>query len=217
MGDWVGPLVESYGILAIGIGILLECMGLPLPGETLLVIGSGLAGTGDLPLWELVVVAITAATVGDNIGYLVGRLAGRPLILRHGSRIGITHERFAKVEGIIERRGFIIVLVARFIVLLRQLNGLAAGTAKMHWIKFFVANFAGACLWVSFWATLGYHLGPAAEEIIPHVIRWIVAHIAVILPVVLVVVLAVLWIMRRRRAARLALAGGNLDDQRDLG
>ena len=213
MGDWVGVWVESYGIMAIGIGILLECMGLPLPGETLLVIGAGLAGTGELPLWELVVVAITAATVGDNIGYLIGRLAGRPLILRHGARIGITHERFARVEDIIERRGMFIVLIARFIVLLRQLNGLAAGTAKMHWIKFFVANLAGATLWVSFWATLGYHLGPAAEEIIPHALRWITAHVLVVAPVALILVLAALWILRNRRLAR---AGANLDATDDL-
>nr|WP_276562498.1 DedA family protein [Hoeflea prorocentri] len=141
------------------VDVLLEALGMPLPGETLIIVAAGLAALGQLSITGVALTAFFAAVVGDNIGYLIGRKLGRPLIVRHGSRWGITHERLAAAEDIIQKRGPIIVAFARFFVLLRQLNGIAAGTAGMHWLRFLIANMIGAALWVGLWTTIAYHFG----------------------------------------------------------
>ena len=153
------PLVQKYGLIGLFFDVLLEALGMPLPGETLIIVASGLAAVGQLNIIGVAITAFCAAVVGDNIGYLLGRRLGRPLVVRHGSRIGITHERLAAAEDMIQKRGPIIVAFARFFVLLRQLNGIAAGTAGMHWLRFLIANMIGAALWVGLWTTIAYHFG----------------------------------------------------------
>lgn len=88
---------------------------------------------------------------------------GRPLIVRHGSRVGVTDARLTRVEAILERYGPLIVAGARFVILLRQINGIAAGTIGMNWLSFFAANMVGAALWVGLWTTLAYHFGKSAS------------------------------------------------------
>jgi len=162
MDSWQGELLgflHSYGLDALGLVLFLESIGLPLPGESLLIAAGALAGEGRFNPWAVGAVAVAAAVLGDNLGYLVGRRAGRPLILKHGRRLGITPERFARVEALLARRGWLIVAGARFVVLLRQLNGLVAGSAAMPWRSFLAANIAGAAVWVGLWTTLAYQLG----------------------------------------------------------
>ena len=161
----IEPFIVQYGLVAIFLLVGLESLGLPLPGETVIILGAGLAATGTLDIYAVTLIAILAAVLGDNIGYVLGRRFGRPVILRFGSRIGITHARFARAEHLIRQRGTIIVVVARFIVLLRQLNGLVAGTTGMHWLSFLVANAIGAALWVSLWVTLAYNLGKSVSVV----------------------------------------------------
>lgn len=153
------PLVQKYGLIGLFFDVLLEALGMPLPGETLIIVASGLAALGQLSIVGVAATAFCAAVIGDNIGYLLGRTLGRRLVVRHGSRFGITRERLAAAEDIIQKRGPIIVAFARFFVLLRQLNGIAAGTAGMHWLRFLIANMIGAALWVGLWTTLAYRFG----------------------------------------------------------
>jgi membrane protein DedA with SNARE-associated domain len=100
--------------------------------------------------------------LGDSSGYLIGRIAGRALIVRFGGHIGLTEERLAALEAIFRRRGAAIVVGARFVVVLRQLNGLVAGTVKMPWPKFLLANTAGGLLWTLAWGLGAYF---AAESL----------------------------------------------------
>jgi membrane protein DedA with SNARE-associated domain len=159
----------QYGYRAVFWGLLLESIGLPLPGETLLIAGAALASRGLLHLVPLLLVAWSAAVLGDNIGYAIGHFGGRRLILRYGSRIGLTASRFARVEAIFQRFGGRVVLAARFFAVLRQLNGLAAGTSGMPWWRFLCYNSLGAAAWVGAWGLGVYLLGHDLQRFVPWV------------------------------------------------
>ncbi len=152
---YVAPFMRSYGLWALFILLYLESLGLPLPGETALIAAVALALAGELPIGGIFLVASAAATLGDNTGYLIGRYGGQALIGRFGKFLGLTPERRAWIERLYETKGPIIVVVARFVIVLRQLNGIVAGTAGMRWRTFLFANAAGAVLWAGAWC-----LGP---------------------------------------------------------
>jgi membrane protein DedA with SNARE-associated domain len=157
-GD-VQPILEHYGYLAVGGFVLLEDFGVPVPGEVLLISAAIFAGAGHLNIALVIVVAVFGAIVGDNIGYAVGRLGGRPLAERWGRFVFLTPARLDRAEAFFDAHGGKIVTVARFIEGLRQVNGLIAGIAGMHWLKFLGFNALGAVLWVGTWAGLGYLAG----------------------------------------------------------
>ena len=147
----VAPYLDRYGYAAVFGALLLEAFGLPLPGETALIAGAALAAEDKLHLAPLLACAWLAAVLGDNIGFAIGRFGGRRLIVRYGAKIGITESRLARVEALFRRYGGAVVLVARFFALLRQLNGIVAGTVGMGWWRFLSYNAVGAALWVSAW------------------------------------------------------------------
>ncbi len=158
-------LLDHYGYLAVAVLVLLEDFGLPVPGETVLILAAARAGTGHLSVLLVVAVAWPAAVIGDNIGYLIGSSGARRLIHRYGRYVLLTPERMDRAEGFFGRQGGRIVLVARFIEGLRQLNGIAAGSAGMPWRRFVIYNAIGAALWVGVWATLGYLLGDRVKTV----------------------------------------------------
>jgi membrane protein DedA with SNARE-associated domain len=126
-----------------------------------------LASQGTLHIVPLMAVAWIAAVLGDNIGYAIGRFGGRQLVLRFGRHLGITGERLDRVESFFARYGGAVVLFARFFVVLRQLNGIVAGTLGMGWWRFAAFNGAGAALWVALWAVGVYALGRDVGHLLP--------------------------------------------------
>jgi membrane protein DedA with SNARE-associated domain len=166
----VEPYIRDYGVLAVVIILGLESLGLPLPGETILIFASIMTVRGQVSLQYLILFAWLAAVIGDNFGYLIGHVLGRPLVIKHGAAIGINESRFAAMEKTFERYGALTVAVARFIAGLRQLNGVIAGTLGMHWWKFLFFNALGGAIWVTAWV-LGVHfLTKYVEDF------WLVAH-----------------------------------------
>lgn len=159
--------LRSYGTLALFVTLTLETFGAPLPGESALIIAASAAATGTLDIWTVAIAAFCAAVLGDNIAYCVGRRYGRTAVLRAGRRFGLTELGFSKAEAMVARHGPLIVAAARFIVLLRQLNGLVAGTARMPWTHFLVANIIGAAAWVGFWTVLAYRFGHDVHRLVP--------------------------------------------------
>ena len=153
------PLLQEYGVAAVAIILMLESIGLPLPGESLLILASVLAARGDLSFPSLLVLAWAGAVLGDNIGYVIGRTFGRAVVLRFGGRIGITADRLRKVEAVFARYVPVTVGFARFFPILRQLNGVVAGTLAMEWRRFLLFNALGGALWVLVWSLLGFYLG----------------------------------------------------------
>lgn len=155
----IEPYVRSYGLLAVFAIIYLESLGAPLPGESALVGASIMAARGDLSLGGVFLVVWAAAVLGDSTGYWIGRFGGRPLLRRYGWLVRLTPERLTYMEDLFRRRGPLIVAGARFVVILRQLNGLVAGSMSMSWWHFVVANMVGAALWAGVWSLGPYLLG----------------------------------------------------------
>lgn len=203
---WVDPFVQTYGLWGLGLDVFLEAMGAPLPGETVLIVASGLAAAGAFDIRLVALVAFLGATLGDNTGYLIGRKFGRPFVLAKGRRIGITPERLGRVERMLDHRGAVVVVVARFFPLLRQLNGLAAGTAAMHWARFAVANALGAALWVGLWSWAAFTFGQQVQ-LLPQLWGWVQRFAWVVVPLLIVGVIAgwavVRHVRRRARAQQL--------------
>ena len=155
----VEPWLAAYGAFAVFIVIYIESLGAPVPGESALVAASVLAARGDLPIIAVIAAAWSGAVLGDTTGYLIGWVGGRRLLMRFGPSIGLTAQRFERVAGQVRRYGFVMVLLARFIVVLRQLNGLVAGALSMPLKRFVPANVLGAGLWVGTWALGPYLFG----------------------------------------------------------
>lgn len=153
------PTLDHYGYLAVAGLVLLEDFGVPVPGETVLILGAVYAGTGRLSVWLVGLLAFVAAVLGDNIGFAIGHFGGRPLIERYGRYILLTPERYVKVTDFFERKGASIIIVARFVEGLRQANGIVAGSTGMHWARFLIFNVIGAALWVAVWTSIGYFSG----------------------------------------------------------
>src|SRR5579875_3978501 len=127
------PTLDHYGYLAVAGFVLLEDFGVPVPGETALILGADYAGTGRLSVWLVGLIGFCAAVLGDNIGFTIGHFGGRPLIERYGRYILLTPARLDKVTDFFERKGASLIIIARFVEGLRQANGIVAGTTGMHW------------------------------------------------------------------------------------
>jgi membrane protein DedA with SNARE-associated domain len=193
-----GP-IDHYGYWAIGLLLLLENIGIPvIPGELAMIAGAIFAGTGraGLNVVAVGVISAVAASVGAEIGYLIGRFAGRELILRYGKYVLIKPHHLDRAQAIIDRYGGIVVIIARFIVGLREANGIIAGIAQMRLVTFTVYNVIGACVWVGTWVTIGYVAGDHIGAIYADVNRY-----SLYLLIALIVVLAgyIGWRAVRRR------------------
>lgn len=153
-------LFAHYGYWVVLVGLLMESVGVPLPGETILLIASSFAaGHVNLHIGGIILIAIAAASTGDNVGYWIGRFGGRPLLDRYGRIFHIKPETVERGEDLIRKHGALAVFSARFIAGLRVLNGILAGTLHMEWRRFFIFNLLGAVCWVSTISLLGFFLG----------------------------------------------------------
>lgn len=158
--DLLRNAVVHYGYWAVGAVLLLENAGVPLPGETILLLASFLAySEHDLKLSWLIVVATLAATLGDNLGFALGHYGGRPLLARYQSIFRIQDKTLAHGESLFARYGAVTVFFARFIFGMRIIAGPMAGVLRMHWRKFALFNFLGAAVWVTAISTVGYLFG----------------------------------------------------------
>ncbi len=142
------PLIRHYGLVAVPVIITLESLGAPVPGESLLIFASVAAEHGDMSFPLLLLFAWIGGVIGDNIGYLIGRRFGRVVLLRYGDKIGFTAQRLDRVEAVFARYGPLTVAFARFFNVLRQLNGVVAGTLKMDWRRFLLFNALGGSGWL---------------------------------------------------------------------
>jgi membrane protein DedA with SNARE-associated domain len=191
------PLLQEYGAVVVMIVLMLESMGLPLPGETVLILASVLAARGGMSFPSLLLCAWAGAVLGDNIGFCVGRTLGRAVVLRLGGRIGLTADRLHRVEEVFARYGPVAVGFARFVAILRQLNGVVAGTLGMEWRRFLLFNALGGALWVLAWSLAGFYLGEHVHDVATLVHDFGMAGAVV----AVAVVAAVVWFKwpRRRR------------------
>jgi membrane protein DedA with SNARE-associated domain len=148
--DLLRDALVHYGYWAVAAALLLENSGVPMPGETVLLLASFLAFKEQgLQLGWIILVGTVAATLGDNVGYTIGNYGGRPLLERYRNIFRISNTALARGEKLFNRYGPVTILFARFVFGMRVIAGPLAGVLRMNWKRFAVFNFLGAALWVS--------------------------------------------------------------------
>ena len=160
--DRILILIEQYGYLVLFFGVMLESVGIPIPGETILIVAGLLVQQGSLNLVDTIVLGIFGTILGNQIGYWAGRAGGRPLVLRWGHFLGITPERLARVERFFARHGGKSVFLARFVPWLRAFGALVAGISHMRPRSFFFYNIVAGALWATSSVMVGYLFGESA-------------------------------------------------------
>jgi membrane protein DedA with SNARE-associated domain len=203
----VGP-VDHYGYWAIALLLLLENIGVPVvPGEFALITGAVFAGTGRAGLNVVVlgVIAVVCSFVGAEIGYGIGGFGGRALVIRYGRYAFVREHHLDRAKEAVTRHGGLLVLVARFIVGLREFNGIIAGITGMHRRRFLTYNGIGAVVWVGVWVTTGYLAGDHIATIYHDATRY--SAYAVVAVAVLAAAYFVPRLLRRRRQSRPETAG----------
>jgi len=190
-------LVQHYGYLIVFLGVGIESLGIPVPGETVLIIGAVLAGHGHLDAAGVAVAGVLGATLGDNTGYYVGRRWGRRLIGTAPLRRIYDPRRLVVAESFFGRHGWTAVFFGRFVAILRIFAGPLAGLHRMPWRTFLLSNAAGAAVWVSAVVTAGLLVGGNLDHIVSLVSRG--GYVALGLAVVAVVGLVGWRVLRGRR------------------
>ncbi len=151
LGDWTYLIVGLLAFLETG-----AFVGLLVPGETAMIVGGAVAGLGVINLYLLIAIAWSAAFLGDSFSFMLGRKLGRGFVLRHGSKVGVTRERFEGVEQYFERHGGKTVLIGRFVGIVRALAPFVAGTSGMGYRAFVPYSILGSGLQVTSNIILGY-------------------------------------------------------------
>ena len=194
--DAIRGFIADYGYWAIALALLCENAGLPVPGETTLLLASFLAYSEQkLHLGWIILVGTVAATIGDNVGYAIGHHGGRPLLERYRHIFRIPQRTIARGERLFERYGAATIFFARFIFGMRVIAGPLAGVLRMPWRLFAVFNFLGALIWVAAIAVVGYFFG-RNWPMLTHVLRrFDFAVLGIILAALL------LWWWRQSRAS----------------
>ena len=153
-------LLHDYGLVTVAVIIGLECVGIPLPGETVLLGAAIYAGSGhDLSIVVVILTAAAAAIAGRMIGYVIGREYGYWLLLRYGNYVRMTQSRIKLGQYLFLRHGGKIVFFAQFVPVLRTFAGIFAGANMMPWRDFLIANVIGSLVWAVLYGYAAYALG----------------------------------------------------------
>ncbi|MEJ0093128.1 MAG: DedA family protein [Methylocella sp.] len=164
--EQIQPLISLHGYWVVFFVVMLESAGVPLPGETVLLLAAGYAGaTGRLDLQWVIVAAAAGAIIGDNIGFWIGRTWGAKFLLRYGKFIHLPEARLKLGQYLFERHGGKIVFVGRFVAFLRVLAALLAGVNKYSWRKFLFFNASGAIVWAVVMGVSAYFFGDAIHRV----------------------------------------------------
>jgi len=201
---WLDHAIAQYGYWVVLVAVLLETMGVPIPGETALVAAAVYAGTGShLQIGWVIAFAAIGAITGDNIGFTIGRYGGYPLARRILHALHVRESALDYVRGYFQRYGDKTVFLGRFISILRAYVSLLAGVSQMRRRIFFAWNAAGGVAWALVYGLLGYFLGRNLP-LLSRVLRALGIG-GVVVAAVAVGGLVVFWLVRRRRAQAAAL------------
>jgi membrane protein DedA with SNARE-associated domain len=163
---YLDQLFDEYGYAVVFVGILLESIGLPLPGESLMIAAAlYAAGTHHLDIFVLVAVAAGGAICGDQIGYGVGRWIGYRMLAGLGRRVGLSEERLELGRFLFRRYGAWVVFLGRFVAFLRTFAAVLAGANRMPWGRFLVWNMAGGIGWTALYGFGAYGLGDIVKRL----------------------------------------------------
>ena len=192
-------LLYTYPVLLLL--VLLESLGIPLPGEIALVTAAAYASHSQVSISVVILLAAVGAAVGGVLGYGIGIKGGLPLLAHYGGYIGVRKSHLDRAHAFFERNGAKTILFGRFIALLRTWAAVIAGAASMSFTKFVIYNTISSIVWAITFGLLGYYFGrdlPLLERYISHASF-------VVLAVVAVGVIAFVVIKRRMSASEGAL------------
>ncbi len=194
----ISHLIAVYGYWALFALVAGESLGVPLPGETALILASVYAGeTHRLSPWLIFLVAAAAAIIGDNIGYWIGDKGGYRLARRYGPKVRFDESKLKIARYLFDRHGAKVVFFGRFVTVLRTYAAFLAGTSRMRWRRFLPANAAGGIVWAAGYTTAAY--------LAANVVRQVSGTITLILGALAVVATVVVVIQVRRQTRRLAV------------
>ena len=201
MLDTLVNLIENYGYVALALSLALGSAGLPLPGESALLVAAAFAATGSLSIEAVVAVAAVSVIVGDAAGYWVGRKGGRTLLARYGRYLRLDEGRIGRIDGFFDRHGPKTVFFGRFVSGLQTYAALFAGIGRMPYARFTAYNVAGGIVWAALYGTLGYVFGRNLD-LVERAVKY--AGGGLLAAIVLVVVGALAWRWVSRNRSRLA-------------
>ncbi|HEX2348045.1 MAG TPA: DedA family protein [Ktedonobacterales bacterium] len=162
-------LVATYGYVVVLLVVMAESAGLPLPGETSLLVAGALAATGSLWLPGVIIAAAAGAILGDTAGYWIGRTSGLRLLRRHGHLLRFDERKLEQAERFFARHGEKAVFLGRFVPIGRIFSAVLAGVSRMRYNRFLFWNATGGIVWATLMGTLGYLFGrqlPLLERLV---------------------------------------------------
>jgi membrane protein DedA with SNARE-associated domain len=199
--ETIEALAKEYGYWAVFLGISLENAGIPLPGETITLVGGFLAGSGELSYGGVLGTAVSGAILGDNVGYWLGRWGGWPLLLRLGKLFRIGEDKLDKAREQFSNNAGKAVFWGRFVALLRIFAGPMAGLTEMPYGKFLAYNAAGAAVWAGVTVTAAYFCGRLVS--LDTLMKWASQFTWVMLLIVSVAIGISLWLENRKKSTPL--------------
>lgn len=193
MPQWALEAIATFGYAAVFVLVAVEGIGIPVPGETMLLVAAALAGAhhaGRLDIRLIIVVAAAAAIAGDTGGYFMGHHWGRQLLARWGPRVGLSAKRVARVERFFDRYGVLAVFFGRYQAIFRTYIAMIAGMAHMPFRLFFPVRLASCIVWALFYGLLAYFLGSQWPrlEVLFHTVGYVALGVAVTIALVVAVV-----------------------------
>lgn len=194
----ISHLISANGYWVLFVLVAVESLGVPLPGETALVVAGAYAGsTHRLSPWLIFLVASAAAIIGDSIGYWIGAKGGYPLARRYGAKVRLDEQKLKVARYLFDWHGVTVVFFGRFVSILRTYAAFLAGTSRMRFRLFLPANATGGVVWAGVYTLVSYLAGSALERL-STTIAWVVGSVAVAAIIVGMVVI-------RRQYGRLAI------------
>ena len=194
----IQELAREYGYWAVFLGISLENAGIPLPGETITLVGGFLAGSGELNYWLVLACTTSGAIIGDNVGYWLGRWGGWSLLLRLARMFRFSESQLLPLKDEFTKNAARAVLFGRFITLFRIFAGPLAGMVEMSYGKFLLCNAAGALMWTTTIVSIAFFAGRVVSL---EVLAAGVAQFGLVALAVAVVVIMASWWWENRKQA----------------
>src|ERR1044071_2924740 len=196
--EFLQGALESYGYIIVFLAIMIESMGVPFPGETMLLIAAAVCGTAGSSLSIVGVISSAAggAIVGDSLGYWIGREGGRKVIKKYGKFVGLTDDRYAKAQEYLKKHGGKAVFFGRFVSIARTWIAVLVGAHHFNYPQFLIYNVLGGIVWATIYGTIGYVAGTN----LPLVEKW-VSRAGITLSIIAAAILVYLWYLRKKRKA----------------